>query len=67
MDSLSRFDPPEPKPAKVLRTLWGVMLGNGTRLATQRLYSAPRAKRFVRLAKRWGHDVYTTRFGRVRA
>lgn len=67
MDSLSRFDPPEPKPAKALRTMWCVMLGNGTRLATHRLYTAPRAKRFVRLAKRWGLDVYTTRFGRVRA
>jgi hypothetical protein len=35
-------------------------------MATNRLYLAPRAKRFVRLAKRWGIDVYSTRFGKVR-
>lgn len=67
-DNLRRddFRPAAPQPIKrVTRVHWGIMLGDGSRLATQRLYLAPQAKRFVRLAKRWGHDVYTTRFGKV--
>lgn len=68
-DSLRRDDlrPVAPKkPVLVARMHWAVVLGDGSSLATNRLYSAPRAKRFVRLAKRWGIDVYTTRFGKVR-
>lgn len=68
-DSLRRDDlrPTAPqKPGMVARTLWAVVLGGGSSLATNRLYSAPWAKRFVRLAKRWGIDVYATRYGKVR-
>lgn len=68
-DSLRRDDlcPTAPqKTVTVARMHWAVVLGDGSSLATNRLYSAPRAKRFVRLAKRWGIDVYTTRFGKVR-
>jgi hypothetical protein len=68
-DSLRRDDlhpTASPKTVTVTRMHWAVMLGDGSRMATNRLYLAPRAKRYVRLAKRWGIDVYSTRFGKVR-
>lgn len=68
-DDLRRDDlrPTPVQPVKyVSRMHWGILRGDGSGLATQRLYPAARAKRFVRLAKRWGYDVYTTRFGKVR-
>lgn len=68
-DSLRRDDlrPAAPQPVRfVTRIHWAIVRGDGSSLATNRLYTAPQAKRFVRLAKRWGHDVYTTRFGKVR-
>lgn len=70
-DSLRRDDlRPAPKPIKttVKRTMWIVMRGAIAEAgipATRRLYNATQAKRFVRLAKRWGHEVYATRFSKV--
>lgn len=67
-DSLRREDliPTSPaSPKRVLRVRWCVRLGDGSGWATTRLYTAPQAKRFVRLAKRFGRDVYATRFGKV--
>lgn len=49
------------------RVMWTIMRGDGNATATTKLYTGPRARRFVRLARRFGLDVYATRFGRVRA
>jgi hypothetical protein len=67
-DSLRRDDltpPVELKRKRVLRMRWCVRLGDGSGWASRRLYSAPQARRFVRLAKRFGIDVYAAVFGKV--
>lgn len=70
MDSLRRDDmKPVLKPVvptkKVI--MWCVLRGDASGYATSRLYSRSRAKRFERLAKRFGIDVYAVRFGVVRS
>jgi hypothetical protein len=65
-DSLRRDDmrPVTKAPAAKPRMRWCVRLGAGG-AASHKLYSAAQAQRFVRLAKRWGIDLYATRFGKV--
>lgn len=53
------------KPKEVLRTRWCLMRGDGSGYATTRIYTAVQAKRYVKLAARFGVDVYAARFGKV--
>lgn len=66
-DTLRRDDfapPARPERKRVLRVRWTVRRGEGGP-ATHKLYSAAQAKRFVRLARRFGVDCYATQFGKV--
>jgi hypothetical protein len=66
-DSLRRddFKAPEVKTARA-RVMYAIMRGAGGS-ATPRLYSYSQARRFVRLAKRFGLDLYHVKFGTVQA
>jgi hypothetical protein len=67
-DSLHSDDVPTIRivpPKKVLRMRWAIMRGDGSGLATKRLYSAVQARRFERLARRFKLDVYPEPFGMV--
>lgn len=44
---------------------WVVVRGDGTRCHRSRLYCYARAKRLVARARRFGIDVYASRFGHV--
>ncbi len=69
MDSLRRddFRPAAPTAVKYVKSMrWMVLLGDGSRHASQTLFTEKQAKRFVRLAKRWNIDVYAVRFGKIK-
>lgn len=56
------------KPKTVTRVRWMILRGaieDAGTPASHRLYTAAQAKRFVRLATRFGLDVYAARFGRA--
>ena len=59
----TQAEAPQARYRKVTR--WCIVRGDGSRLATQRLYTAVQARRFVRLATRWGIDVYAANFGKI--